>query len=919
MSEIPGLPVQKGRSDGRSDSCATCGNKFSPPTAKSNCPCCEKLCCSDCVQAECAIVAGSASSKVCIDCFSMLQSNRHTGPVESSPSPEFYAASVSPPRSLTPANGRERSAAAHARASGDERTQDALAVDGECASLSVFQQYVGDPKHSEFLQTKSDSLLRHLRERELELQSLRVERDRAIAPIAPGEKCIWNKTEVQQTSEENAKELREQLDSAQLRMGAMETELKKALDRAKSSEATVQLLQQRIGRYEDEVARLQQSQKGLETAPGSVHKDTLWTRKLHPSIVQDTVLTVVTPKSCEASGLDVNLRDWKFDSFEVASRVPSVLQSVAMNVALAWNLFSSHDEFQRWVMLVAAVENNYRPNAYHNAIHAADALQGVFYLVTSATPLMEHMTPLELKAAAFAALVHDVRHPGRTSGFLAAVQDPVSYKYSGSGSLEQLHVATAFELLTVPEFDFTSSMDNASFLEFKNIVTHLILHTELRLHHDIISKLGAKVGAGRLDCTRKEDRLDALSFILHAADIGAPSRGVAIARRWLVVLQEFADQAEDERRRGLPVTPGFDTPSLVESSQIAFLDFFVIPTFDLLHQLFSSIEEPLHNLRKLREVYAAKAGVKTPFPPPVDYRGQEEKSQRLEAGLAEHRSQGREFYRLLEELKTAGINLKRKSAALRTKEEELIKRSCLQGQGEGRWKFDPAKTGDELQTEKEMRGPQQVYIDPLRNETVEATAGRDGTRDQVGGWSETIEARERKLREREAALMMSARSMDIREKKLAAFSEKLADIAERLHAEQKRVRETENPAVALPHRESLLVATGDADINMARPSLAQHEAEERLAKKYNEVDELLLMVRAMRIECVAISGTDVRQRALSATLAEREAAIAEAVELSRQRRRQAEEGRGLRPTSMQLSRLESAIFQLTAAITLLAE
>ncbi|RNF22454.1 putative cAMP phosphodiesterase A [Trypanosoma conorhini] len=915
MSEIPGLPVPRSRWVERGESCATCGKRFSLFVAKSNCPCCGKLCCSDCVQAECAIVDGDVPSKVCIDCFSMLQSNRPTGPAAGLPLLEVRAASAPPPRTPTPPTARGQSAGvAHVRAEGDGRRHDVWGVGAGSGSSPGLQRYVDDLlNRSELLRRENDSLLRHLREQGLELQALRVERDRAAASVAPGKKDACNQTEARLTSEGDVRKLRDQLGVAHIRLGAIETELKNAVARANSSEASVKLLQERICMYEDEVARLLKSQRGVGTATGDVRKEMLSTRQLPPSIVQDTVLTVVPPNPCAALGLEVNLRDWKFDSFEVASRVPSVLQSVAMNVAEAWNFFSSQDEAQTWARLAAAMENNYRPNPYHNATHAADVLQGVFSLVTAATPLMHHVTPLELKAVAFAAMAHDVRHPGRTNAFMAAVQDPVSYKFSGNGILEQLHAATAFELLTVPEFDFTSSMDNASFLEFKNTVTHLILRTDMTLHRETIAKLGAKVGTGGLDCTRKDDRLEALSFILHAADIGAPSRGVVIAKRWLVVLQEFADQAEDERRRGLPVTPGFDKTSSVESSQIPFLDFFVIPTFDLLQQLFPSIEEPLHNLRKLREVYAAAAGVTTPFPPPVNYRSREEKLQRMEAELAEYRSRGGEIHRLLEEVKAAGLRLRKKSAALKVKEAELSSQMKCKGQGEGEWRLGWAKAEDELPREREVAGLQKVPGAPL------ATGGGDGLRDQLGGSRETIEACECGVHEREAALAVGVRSVEVGEKRLVTFPEKLAGIAERLQEEQKRSGETEGPAFAFSHRQSALVSTGDISSDMARLSLTQHEAEERLARKYNEVDELLLIVRAMRMECAARSSTDVRRRALSATLAEREAAIAEAVELSRQRRRHVEEGKGRRPTATQLDRLESAIFQLKAAITSLSE
>ncbi|PBJ72704.1 cyclic nucleotide phosphodiesterase [Trypanosoma cruzi cruzi] len=923
MSEDAGLPVPRSQWVERGVSCATCGKRFSPFTAKTNCPCCGKLCCSDCVQAECAIVGGSAPSKVCIDCFSMLQSRRRVEPDEGSSFREFNAASAFPLQTRLLADGRvESGETSRVSPSNDGRVRHFSRANEYSNSLPVLDEYVDDLlRKSELLRMENDVLLNRLREQEAEIHALRLERDRAVARIVPDGESMADGSGLPQVSDEIVKELRGELAVAHLRIESVERELKNALDRAESSEAMVKNLKQGLCNYKEEVVRLLQSREEVEMLPGvSGHRDMISTRRLPPSILQDTILAVVPPKSCAAIGTDVDLRDWGFDTFEVASRVPSVLQSVAMHVALAWNFFASQEEAQKWAFLVAAVENNYRPNPYHNAIHAADVLQGTFSLVSAAKPLMEHLTPLECKAAAFAALTHDVCHPGRTNAFLAAVQDPVSFKFSGKGTLEQLHTATAFELLNVTEFDFTSSMDNASFLEFKNIVSHLIGHTDMSLHSETIAKHGAKLSAGGFDCTCKEDRLEALSLLLHAADIGASSRGVAIARKWLVILQEFADQAEDERRRGLPVTPGFDTPSSVEKSQISFLDFFVIPTFDLLHQLFPSIEEPLHNLRKLRELYAAKAGVTTPFPPPVDYRSREEKIRSLEAELAYFRRREEEFHRQLRELRAASENENKNSAALMTREGALSKQSQLVCRGEGNMNADWADAGGGFRNGKDVRDLQDVSMDHLvSSKTVESDTGDSGPRGRRGSKSETTKAYERNLGEREAALMATARLLENREKGLAVFSEKLAEIAVGLHEERKRLQPMEEFKTPRFSRETEPISEESASMDFTHRFSTQWEAEERLAGKYRELDEILLIVRAMRMGYAARRNTNLGWKALSATLAEREVAIAEAVELSRQRRRHFEEGRGLHPTATRLDRLENATLQLMSAITLLTQ
>ncbi|KEG13753.1 putative cAMP phosphodiesterase A [Trypanosoma grayi] len=920
MPEAPSYPVPRSRWVERSDSCATCGKKFTFFTSKTNCPCCGKLCCSDCVQAECAIASDTAAAKVCIDCFSMLQSSQSSRQVSAEPSRDGCNVAAT---TRTPAWENEHKACNVSlpfSEAGNTANRDgaaAVVAVGECSASPSFHEHVNELlKKSESLREENSVWLTKVREQKLQIVTLREERDRALVEVEKKQKYINDVHEEWKDLKKKHSETRDQLNECRRRLEAMTVEASQKAAGSNTNDEAFQDLQERISRYEKEVARLSKIEQGVKPDRTSIDGGAQLTRKLPVSLVQDTFLDVVAPKPRGLLGAGVSIRDWGFDTFALASRVPSVLQTVAAEVAVAWEFFATESEAQSWARLAAAVENNYRPNPYHNAVHAADVLQGVFALVTAAQPMLQHMTDVERKAVAFAAMSHDVRHPGRTSAFLAAVHDPMCYRFCGRGMLEQMHAATAFEILAVPEFDFTSTMDDASFLEFKNIVAQLILHTDMTLHRESVVHWGTKAASGGFDCTRPEDRVDALSLLLHAADIGATARGVSVAKKWQVVIDEFAEQAADERRRGLPVTPGFDRPQSVERSQILFLDFFVIPLFDVLQQLFPAVQEPLHNLRALREDYAAAiGGVATPFPSRLDYRSPDVKLKEMEVYAVECQKREEEIHRYLEDMKAAGGKLKKKSAALKAKEIELNEQLQLLLEREHQQKKGLEKAEEIVHVEKrELQGIVGTSV------PQEANAAGNATLDtSITQRSEALAARERRIRERESALEVSAKDIERREKKLATLSERLVKIAENVHDERRRIKQLEECEPTIWRRASAVQEGEDASGAQMRLPLTQWEAEERLARKYNEVDELLLIVRSMRVDCVARRDNELRMQQLCATMAEREAAISEAVELSRQRRRQVAEGRAARPLTTQLDRLENAIFQLTSAITFLAE
>ncbi|CAJ1030020.1 FYVE zinc finger/3'5'-cyclic nucleotide phosphodiesterase, putative [Leishmania lindenbergi] len=318
------------------------------------------------------------------------------------------------------------------------------------------------------------------------------------------------------------------------------------------------------------------------------------------------------------------LEKWEFDTVAEAQRggEADVLMRIGHQIALNLNLFPDRASQHRWVCLLATVQANYRANPYHNRVHAADVMQGVYALICRCPGLLAHMTTVEKRAVVFAAAVHDIRHPGRSEMFLRNTFDAMYMRYNASQVLEQMHTATAFHLLATPELDFThGDMSDTEALEFHGLVAALIGCTFMGRHASLMEQWSRPLQEGKTyDVTVAADRQQTLSLFLHAADIGAQARGLAVAPKWLGIVEEMRAQGDEEAARGLPPSPGSSRSASLERGQLFFMEMFVVPLFDLVHQVFPSIESPMRNLRALHAHYCAALQETREFPPPVQYR-----------------------------------------------------------------------------------------------------------------------------------------------------------------------------------------------------------------------------------------------------------------------------------------------------------
>lgn len=99
-----------------------------------------------------------------------------------------------------------------------------------------------------------------------------------------------------------------------------------------------------------------------------------------------------------------------------------------------------------------------------------------------------------------------------------------------------------------------------------------------------------------------------LNLIIHAADISNPAKPAHIQKTWVdLVFIEFFRQGDTEKQTKLPISLLCDRSTTdIDKSQIGFMNFIVIPTFETLMIVSAEIQpfitQTKNNLKRYEEL-----------------------------------------------------------------------------------------------------------------------------------------------------------------------------------------------------------------------------------------------------------------------------------------------------------------------------
>ena len=294
--------------------------------------------------------------------------------------------------------------------------------------------------------------------------------------------------------------------------------------------------------------------------------------------------------------------DWCFDVEALSCKEDERLVITGMEVFKLLKLDDflkcSKEVFEAWLRSITVLYQKYS-NPYHNATHAANVLHDVVYFMEKYA--FKSFSDLDRAAAVFAAVVHDVGHPGKTESFLTETKSPILKLFKGEPSpLERYHLSIAF--------DFTFAKDkNVNVLgklsyedrkALRHAVTWMVQATDMRFHIMYVNRFDKAFKQSKVT------KLILLETVLKICDLPSQAKEKKFALRdCRTIFEEHFAQTKEEKRLGLKVSQkDFDEENCdVPTTQINFLSS-IVDMFKAWHKYYP-IQDLANHFRKNKEFW----------------------------------------------------------------------------------------------------------------------------------------------------------------------------------------------------------------------------------------------------------------------------------------------------------------------------
>ncbi|KAL9647651.1 hypothetical protein ABK040_015141 [Willaertia magna] len=303
------------------------------------------------------------------------------------------------------------------------------------------------------------------------------------------------------------------------------------------------------------------------------------TNERHPSIsILDNINSKVHPIVVE-DNIPSNMESHEFDVF--SHSIEQLMRGVVQMFEQLGLLETFKISPTRLLDFLRLVRDHYNNNPYHNFIHALDVSQFVYHCLC-VERIASMFAPLDVLALMFSAIVHDVCHPGFNNNFLVNIKHELALVYNDVSVLENHHASQAFYLLR--SCNICENLTKDEYRDFRRLVISTILSTDMAHHFEILTKFQTRLQTGPLSRESKEDKQQLMSIVLKCADVSNATRPQTIAKRWSEhLLNEFFHQGDEERERGLPISPLMDRHNIdIAKSQLNFIDYIAYPLFKTL-------------------------------------------------------------------------------------------------------------------------------------------------------------------------------------------------------------------------------------------------------------------------------------------------------------------------------------------------
>ncbi|NXX79445.1 PDE9A phosphodiesterase, partial [Urocolius indicus] len=244
---------------------------------------------------------------------------------------------------------------------------------------------------------------------------------------------------------------------------------------------------------------------------------------------------------------------------------------------------------KRWLL---CIHDNYRNNPFHNFRHCFCVTQ-MMYSMISLCSLQEKFSQIDILILMTAAVCHDLDHPGYNNTYQINARTELAVRYNDISPLENHHCAVAFQIISQPEYNIFSNVDQDQFKQIRQGIITLILATDMARHAEIMDSFKEKME--NFDYSNEEHMTCLKMVLIKCCDISNEVRPMEIAEPWVdCLLEEYFMQSDREKSEGLPVAPFMDRDKVTKpTAQIGFLKFILIPMFETVTKLFPEVEETM--------------------------------------------------------------------------------------------------------------------------------------------------------------------------------------------------------------------------------------------------------------------------------------------------------------------------------------
>ncbi|XP_054638827.1 high affinity cGMP-specific 3',5'-cyclic phosphodiesterase 9A-like [Dunckerocampus dactyliophorus] len=247
---------------------------------------------------------------------------------------------------------------------------------------------------------------------------------------------------------------------------------------------------------------------------------------------------------------------------------------------------------------------HYNNIPFHNFQHCFCVTQMMYGLIWL-TDLRNKLARTDLLIMLTSALCHDLDHPGYNNVYQINAQTDLALRYNDISPLENHHCAIAFGILSKPECNILKHLTSEQYKHIRAGMIKCILATDMARHNEILNKF--KIIQPMFDFKNRDHKEVLMKIMVKVSDISNEARPMAVAEPWLdCLLQEFFNQSDTEKLKGLPVTPFMDRDKVSKpSSQTSFIRFVLLPLFTELTKLFPCLEQHiLEPVQRALEYYS---------------------------------------------------------------------------------------------------------------------------------------------------------------------------------------------------------------------------------------------------------------------------------------------------------------------------